>query len=163
MSKNPKLKKNGGKGTAVGNALRFLVKQGKTISPTILDLAGNITGIESLNDLSDIISGDEKIEQVDKDLLLKELELDMKLENEITKRWEADLHSDSWLSKNIRPLTLSFLLLNMFVFILLDSSLDGFDIRESWIDLLKSLLITAVGGYFVIRGGEKIMNKFKQN
>ena len=160
--KNPKLIKNGGKGTAVGNALRFLVKQGKTISPKILDIAGDITGIDSLNELSDLISGDEQISQVDKDLLLRELELDMQLEQEITKRWVADSMSDSWMSKNIRPLTLSFLLLNMFVFIMLDSSLEGFKIATEWIDLLKGLLMTAVGGYFVIRGGEKIMDKYKQ-
>ena len=112
--------------------------------------------------MSDLISGDEQIAQVDKDLLLRELEIDMQLEQEITKRWVADSMSDSWMSKNIRPLTLSFLLLNMFVFIMLDSSLDGFKIATEWIDLLKGLLMTAVGGYFVIRGGEKIMDKYKQ-
>ena len=159
---NDKKKKNGGKGTAVGNALRFLVKQGKTISPKILDIAGNITGIGSLNELSDLISGDEKIAQVDKDLLIKELELDMQLEQEITKRWVADSMSDSWLSKNIRPMTLAFLLICMFIFIMLDSSLEGFKMASEWIGLLKGLLMTAVGGYFVIRGGEKIMNNFKQ-
>ncbi len=159
---NDKKKKNGGKGTAVGNALRFLVKQGKTISPKILDIAGNITGIGSLNELSDLISGDEKIAQVDKDLLIKELELDMQLEQEITKRWVADSMSDSWLSKNIRPMTLGFLLICMFIFIMLDSSLEGFKMASEWIGLLKGLLMTAVGGYFVIRGGEKIMNNFKQ-
>ena len=42
---NPKLIKNGGNGTNVGNALRWLVKQGKAVSPELLDLAGNITGI----------------------------------------------------------------------------------------------------------------------
>lgn len=157
-----KKKKNGGKGTAVGNALRFLVKQGKSISPKILDLAGDITGIDSLNELSDLISGDDQIIQVDKDLLLRELELDMQLEQEITKRWVADSMSDSWMSKNIRPYTLAFLLVCMFVFIMLDSSLEGFKIATQWIDLLKGLLMTAVGGYFVIRGGEKIMNNFKQ-
>lgn len=161
MSKD-KLKKNGGQGTAVGNAIRFLVKQGKTFSPKILDLAGDITGIDCLNELGDLISGDEKIAQVDKDLLLREVQLDMQLEQEITKRWVADAHSDSWLSKNIRPMTLAFLLLNMFIFIVLDSSLEGFKIDKAWIDLLKGLLMTAVGGYFVIRGGEKIMNKYKQ-
>jgi len=45
---------------------------------------------------------------------------------------------------------------------MLDSSLEGFKISPEWIDLLKGLLMTAVGGYFVIRGGEKIMNNFKQ-
>ena len=158
---NDKKKKNGGKGTAVGNALRFLVKQGKTISPKILEVAGNITGIDSLKELGGLISGDKEITQIDKDLLIKELELDMQLEQEITKRWIADANSDSWMSKNIRPMTLAFLLICMFIFIMLDSSLDGFKIATEWIDLLKGLLMSAVGGYFIIRGGEKMVNKFK--
>jgi hypothetical protein len=162
MSKNPKLKKNGGQGTAIGNALRFLVKQGKTISPKILDLAGELTGIESLKDLGDAIKGDDGIVKIDKDLLLRELELDMQGEVEITKRWVADSMSDSWMSKNIRPYTLAFLLVSMFIFIMLDSSIEGFKISSEWIDLLKGLLMTAVGGYFVIRGGEKMMDKFKR-
>jgi hypothetical protein len=162
MSKNPKLKKNGGQGTAIGNALRFLVKQGKTISPKILDLAGELTGIESLKELGDAIKGDDGIVKIDKDLLLRELELDMQGEVEITKRWVADSMSDSWMSKNIRPYTLAFLLVSMFIFIMLDSSIEGFKISPEWIDLLKGLLMTAVGGYFVIRGGEKMMDKFKR-
>jgi hypothetical protein len=99
--------------------------------------------------------------QPDKDLLIRQIELDITMEKEITKRWEADLHSDSWMSKNIRPLTLSFLLACMFIFIMLDSSLEGFEINEEWIGLLKGLLMTAVGGYFVVRSGEKIVNKLK--
>ena len=161
MSKNPKLRKNGGKGTAIGNALRWLAKQGKAIAPEILNAAGSITGIESLSNLGDLISGDKTLSETDKQLLLAELELDKVREQEISKRWEADLHSDSWMSKNIRPITLAFLLFSMFLFIILDSSIEGFKIDPAWITLLQSLLITAVGGYFVIRGGEKMMNKWK--
>ena len=148
--------------TRVGDALRWLVKQGKNISPEILTLAGNITGVDALGKLGDAIKGDKNIDKVDKDLLLQELAYDMQLEAEITKRWEADLHSDSWASKNIRPYTLAFLLLCMFTFIMLDSSLEGFKIATEWIGLLKGLLMTAVGGYFVVRSGEKISNKFKK-
>ena len=50
----------------------------------------------------------------------------------------------------------------MFVFILLDSSLDGFKIASEWIGLLKGLLMTAVGGYFVVRSGEKIVTELKK-
>jgi hypothetical protein len=157
-----KRKKNGGEGTNVGNALRWLVKQGKTVAPEILSAAGTLTGIESLKKLGELIGSDPQISEADKNLLLAEIELDKTREEEISKRWEADLHSDSWLSKNIRPMTLSFLLFNMFVFIVLDSSLEGFKIASEWIDLLKTLLVTAVGGYFVIRGGEKMMNKWKE-
>jgi len=148
--------------TRVGDALRWLVKQGKNVSPELLDLASGITGIKQLSSLGDVIRGDKGLSKEDKDLLLQELQYDMQLETEITKRWEADLHSDSWASKNIRPLTLAFLLICMFVFIMLDSSLQGFKIASEWIGLLKALLVTAIGGYFVVRSGEKIVNKIKK-
>jgi hypothetical protein len=156
MSKNPKLRKNGGQGTAVGNALRFLLKQGKTISPKILDLAGDITGIESLKELGDAIKGDDGIVQVDKDLLLRELEQDVIEMQEVTKRWSSDMMSDSWLSKNIRPLSLAFLTLTLFIYIILDSSLEGFKIAEQWVSLLGNLLMLCYGGYFGARTLEKI-------
>ena len=160
---NPKLRKNGGSGTNVGNALRWLTKQGKTFAPEILEIAGNITGIDALEKLGSKIKGDEGISEIDKQLLLQELAYDMQLETAITKRWEADLHSDSWASKNIRPYTLAFLLVTMFLFVILDSvNAIDFDIDSEWIGLLKGLLMTAVGGYFVVRSGEKIINKVKK-
>ena len=149
-------------GTNVGNALRWLVKQGKSVSPTLLDVAGNITGIKQLSLLGDAIRGDKKLTPKDKDLLLAELNKDISIEQEITKRWEADANSDNYASKNIRPFTLAFLLICMFIFILLDSSLDGFKIASEWIGLLQALLVTAVGGYFVIRGAEKITKNIKK-
>ena len=151
-----KKKKNGGKGTNIGNALRWLKKQGKTIAPGILDLAGDITGIDALDKLGDLISGDTILSEADKELLIAELELDKTREQEISKRWVADLSSDSWAAKNIRPYTLAFLLVCMFIFVMLDSSIEGFKMKPEWIDLLKDLLMTAVGGYFVVRGAEKI-------
>ena len=153
-------KKKGG--TNVGNALRWLVKQGKSVSPTLLDVAGNITGIKQLSLLGDAIRGDKALTPQDKDLLLAELNKDIAIEQEITKRWVADANSDNYASKNIRPFTLAFLLICMFVFIMLDSALDGFKIAPEWIGLLKGLLMTAVGGYFVIRGAEKITKNIKK-
>ena len=153
-------KKKGG--TNVGNALRWLVKQGKSVSPTLLDVAGNITGIKQLSLLGDAIRGDKALTPKDKDLLLAELNKDIAIEQEITKRWEADANSDNYASKNIRPFTLAFLLVCMFVFIMLDSALEGFKIASEWIGLLKGLLMTAVGGYFVIRGAEKITKNIKK-
>ena len=156
---NPKLRKNGGKGTAVGNALRFLVKQGKTISPKILDLAGEITGIETLTMLGDAIKGDDGIGQVDKDLLLRELQQDVIEMQEVTKRWSSDMNSDSWLSKNIRPLSLAFLTITLFIYVILDSSLEGFKIDSEWISLLGNLLMLVYGAYYGSRGLEKIRKK----
>ena len=149
--------------TRVGDALRWLGKQGKEFAPELLNMAGAVTGIESLKVLGNAIKGDEGLSDLDKQMLLQELELDMVREEEITKRWEADLHSDSWMSKNIRPATLTFLLICMFIFIMLDSFFVGFDMNPAWITLLQGLLMTAVGGYFVVRSGEKIMNKWRDN
>ena len=148
--------------TRVGDALRFLAKQGKAFAPELLELAANVTGVKALDKLGDAIRGDKALTPQDKDLLLAELNKDIAIEQEITKRWVADANSDNYASKNIRPFTLAFLLFCMFVFILLDSSLDGFKIAPEWIGLLKGLLMTAVGGYFVIRGAEKITKDIKK-
>ena len=148
--------------TRVGDALRFLAKQGKAFAPELLELAANVTGVKALDKLGDAIRGDKALTPQDKDLLLAELNKDIAIEQEITKRWVADANSDSFASKNIRPFTLAFLLFCMFVFIMLDSALDGFKIAPEWIGLLKGLLMTAVGGYFVIRGAEKITKNIKK-
>jgi len=148
--------------TRVGDALRFLAKQGKAFAPELLELAANVTGVKALDKLGDAIRGDKALTPQDKDLLLAELNKDIAIEQEITKRWVADSNSDNYASKNIRPFTLAFLLFCMFVFIMLDSALDGFKIAPEWIGLLKGLLMTAVGGYFVIRGAEKITKDIKK-
>jgi len=133
-------KKNGT--TRVGDALRWLVKQGKDVAPELLSVVGSVTGIEQLKDLAAKIEGDSKLSETDKQLLLEELRYDMLEMQETTKRWVADMNSDSWLSKNIRPLSLAFLTLSLFLYIILDSSLEGFKIDSGWIDLLSSLSIS---------------------
>ena len=57
-------------------------------------------------------------------MLIKELEQDVIEMQEVTKRWSSDMNSDSWLSKNIRPLSLAFLTITLFIYVILDSSLD---------------------------------------
>jgi len=160
---NTKLKKNGGNGTNVGNALRWLVRQGKSIAPEILDIAANITGIDSLERLSDLIVGNTELSEVDKEILIENLRQDMVEMQETTKRWQSDMGSDSWLSKNIRPLSLAFLTVTLFIYIILDSALKGFKINDNWIDLLSSLLLLVYGGYFGMRSVEKVAKTFKQN
>jgi len=146
---NPKLKKNGGKGTRVGNLLRSInfSKVSEVVTSVLSgDIKGAIQTISNSNELSE--------QQVQ--MALKELEYDVIEMQEITKRWESDMASDSWLSKNIRPLSLAFLTLCLFIYIILDSSLEGFKIDEAWIDLLSSLLLLVYGGYFSARALEKI-------
>ncbi len=153
-------KKNGT--TRVGDALRWLVKQGKEVAPEILTIAGNVTGVEALNELATKIKGDTGLSETDKQMLLEELRHDVIEMQETTKRWTADMNSDSWLSKNIRPLSLAFLTLTLFLYIILDSSLEGFKINPNWIDLLSSLLLLVYGGYFGMRSAEKITKHWKK-
>jgi hypothetical protein len=83
-------------------------------------------------------------------------EYESKLDVEISKRWEADMKSDNWLAKSIRPLSLAFLLLVLTVFTLIDFGFADLDIKDSWVDLWQLLSITAFGAYFGSRGLEKI-------
>ena len=138
--------------TRIGDALRWLVKQGKNVAPEILTIAGNISGIKSLDELTE----EQRV------YALKLLESDVKEQEEITKRWVSDNSTDSFLTQNIRPLTLAFLTLTLFIYIILDSSLDGFKISEKWIDLLSSLLLLVYGGYFGARSAEKIVKSWKK-
>ena len=89
----------------------------------------------------------------------KILEHESNMQNQITERWRSDMNSDSWLSKNIRPLTLAFLLFALTIFTLIDFSFLGLEIQEAWIDLWQMLAITAFGAYFGGRSWEKIKRK----
>jgi len=152
MSNNPKLRKNGGKGTLFGNLLRGIVKTGKSVGVPLLDA---VTG-GKISDVFSALTKDDTLTPEEKEMLLKELEQDMIEMQEVTKRWQSDMTSDSWLSKNIRPLSLAFLTLTLFVYVILDSSLEGFTIKTEWVDLLSSLLLVVYGGYFGARAVEKV-------
>ena len=125
-------------------------------APGILDLAGDVLPDAGLFGLvKSLIKKDPVLLVEDKEKALKLLEQDMTELQEITKRWESDMKSDSYLSKNTRPLTLIFLTISLVIFILLDGLDISFSIDGSWVDLLKSLLITVYVAYFGSRGAEK--------
>lgn len=158
MSNNPKLRKNGGKGTFFGNLLRGIVKTGKSVGAPLLNA---VTG-GKISDVFSALTKDDTLTPEEKEMLLKELEQDMIEMQEVTKRWQSDMTSDSWLSKNIRPLSLAFLTLTLFVYVILDSSLEGFTIKTEWVNLLSSLLLVVYGGYFGARAVEKVAKIRKQ-
>lgn len=160
MAKKSYKDKNGT--TRVGDALRWLVANGKKVAPELLDIAGNITGIEPLKRLGDKIKSDGQLSEADKEMLLAELEFDMIEMQEVTKRWTSDNAADSFMTKNIRPMVLAFLTLTLFIYIILDSSIGGFNIAPQWIDLLSSLLLLVYGGYFGARSAEKIVKTWKK-
>ncbi len=77
-------------------------------------------------------------------------------EEQITRRWESDMKSDSWLSKNTRPMALIFLSFMAIAFIWVDSHHEiSFTVEQEWIGLLKQLLTTVYIAYFGSRGVEK--------
>ena len=94
----------------------------------------------------------------DKEKALKLLEMDMVEMQEVSKRWESDMKSDSWLSKNTRPMSLIFLTISMVLLILLDSFDWSFSVSTGWVDLLQTLLVTVYVAYFGSRGAEKFQS-----
>ena len=146
--------KNNGKGTFFGNLLRSLVKTGKKVSPIFDAITGG-----KVSDILKAIGNSKELTEAEKEMLVKELEQDVIEMQEITKRWQSDMLSDSWLSKNIRPLSLAFLTLTLFIYIILDSALEGFKIDSEWVSLLGNLLMLVYGGYFGARTLEKIRHK----
>jgi len=78
-----------------------------------------------------------------------------KMEANITDRWKADMNSDSWLSKNVRPMILIFLVVSTVLMIFIDAGTIQFTVEEKWTDLLQLVLITVIGAYFGGRSFEK--------
>ncbi len=156
-----KEKKNNGKGTAVGNALRFLMKQGKSIAPELLDIAGSVTGIKGLNSLGDAIRGDKEISDFDKELLLKELELDMVEMEEATKRLQSD--NQYMITRLVRPVSFVLMLLMFISIVLFDGNVGEFTINQAYIPVIQSLFSIMVIFYFSSRGIEKISKIIKKD
>jgi len=124
---------------------------GKLFSGGAADLVKGVGGvIDNLH-----TSAEEKLEAERK---IKELiaNYEVEMEKNITSRWEADLKSDSWLSKNVRPLVLIFLIICTMLLIFIDAGTIKFEVKSSWVDLLQLVLITVIGAYFGGRSFEKV-------
>ena len=76
-------------------------------------------------------------------------------DNNVTDRWKADMASDSWLSKNVRPGTLVYILTAYLLFALLDGA--GYKISESYVQLLGQWGMLVMTAYFGGRTVEKVM------
>ena len=92
---------------------------------------------------------------------LAELNADMNEQNNISERWKADLGSDSWLSKNVRPMTLVALLVAYFIF----ATASAFDIivKPEYVNLLGQMIMLIVSAYFGGRTLEKIVEMRNRN
>lgn len=74
---------------------------------------------------------------------------------QVTDRWKADMASDSWLSKNIRPMVLIFLTFVFSALAFTDGNIGEFKIAKEYIPIFQTLLVTVYGAYFVGRSWEK--------
>jgi len=145
MSKNRKKLKD----TAVG---KFLANAGSDIIGSLGDVLPD-KGVFGL--VKNLIKKDPVLPPEDKEKALALLNQDTVEMQEVSKRWASDMQSDSWLSKNTRPMTLIFLTVAMVLLIFIDSTGLNFSVDSGWVDLLKSLLITVYVAYFGSRGAEK--------
>ena len=124
---------------------------GKIFSSGAGDLVKNVGGV--IDNLT--TTKEEKLEAERK---IKELiaNYEIEMEKNITSRWEADLKSDSWLSINVRPMVLIFLIVCTMLLIFIDAGALKFEVKSSWVDLLQLVLITVIGAYFGGRSFEKV-------
>ena len=98
-----------------------------------------------------------KAEKLEAKRKMQELiaDYETKMEQNITDRWKSDMNSDSWLSKNVRPLVLIFLVVWTVIMIFIDAGTIAFEVEDKWTDLLQLVLITVIGAYFGGRTMEK--------
>ena len=99
-----------------------------------------------------------KEEKLAAELKIKDMIMgyEAEMQKQVTERWKMDMNSDSWLSKNIRPLVLVFLVVATVLLIFIDAGVISFKVQDKWTDLLQLVLITVIGAYFGGRSLEKV-------
>ena len=124
---------------------------GNLLSGGAADLVKGVGGV-----IDDLHTSEE--ERMAAEQKIKELiaDYEVEMEKNITSRWEADLKSDSWLSKNVRPMVLIFLIVCTMLLIFIDAGAIKFNVKDSYIDLLQLVLITVISAYFGGRSFEKV-------
>jgi hypothetical protein len=152
--KKPKYKDIHGT-TRIGDFLRS-IKKSNLIGDAV-DMVGELSTGNVLGALQTLLGKDEGLTQQDREHALELIKLDIEQEKGITKRWESDMKSDSLLSKNIRPMSLIFLTVCAMALIVADSMGIDFNVKENWINLLSTLLVSVYVAYFGSRGAEKVM------
>lgn len=135
--------------TRVGDFLRSLNFK------KIADVAMNIASGDLKGAVKAINSDPNALTDAQREYALKLIELDLEDMKGVTQRWSSDMSSDSFLSKNVRPMTLIFLTVMTMVLIIGDSYGVNFNVDASWIELLKTLLVTVFVAYFGGRSFEK--------
>lgn len=142
---------------------KTLIAKGKPILSGVLATVGDLLGKDSLITLGKIVSGSKELtgdeiaeanHQIDVDLEHFRIEEENK-----TERWKYDMQSDSFLSKNIRPMTVAAVIL-VFIYVMI-AGIHGKTISDAYVGLLGTVILTIIGGYFTLRWDEKRKSKNK--
>tara|TARA_A100000171_G_scaffold46906_1_gene52222 strand:- start:432 stop:821 length:390 start_codon:yes stop_codon:yes gene_type:complete len=111
---------------------------------------------QALNIIDEVVTSKEEKQQLKNEIEKAILDHEIEIQKNVTERWKADSSSDSWLSKNVRPLVLVFLVVSTVLMIFIEAGVIAFEVKASWIDLLQLVLITVIGAYFGGRSLEKV-------
>jgi|TARA_R110000772_G_scaffold234607_1_gene346182 hypothetical protein len=123
----------------------------KLLSAGAANLVKSVGGV-----LDNLITSKE--EKLAAELKIKDMIMgyEAEMQKQVTERWKVDMNSDSWLSKNIRPIVLVFLVVATVLLIFIDAGTIRFVVEDKWTDLLQLVLITVIGAYFGGRSLEKV-------
>ena len=115
---------------------------------------------QKIGDLADrFIQTKEEKDEFEKEMTKIFLDAEKDIQKNISERWKTDMTSDSWLSKNVRPMVLIFLVVSTVLLVFIDAGVIKFEVKASWVDLLQLVLITVISAYFGGRSIEKIRKK----
>ena len=135
------------KDTGLGKWLASKAPNVLTVVGELLPDQGALGLVKNLIDKDPDVDTDEGFAAVDAEIAFQ---------NNVTERWKADMSSDVKLAKLIRPITL-ISLMSMFMLTMIADSMDNwpFNVKDSYVDLLQVLMLTAFGAYFAGRTIEK--------
>ena len=127
---------------------------------TLAKGAGSLLGGDTIKDVGNIIDNLHTSKE-EKEAAKQKMEeilaaAEQAAQAQVSARWEADLKHGSWLSKNIRPLTLIFLTAIFTILSIFDGNVGEFTIGEAYVPVYQTLLMTVYAAYFAGRSIEKV-------
>ena len=126
----------------------------------VLSTIGSLLGGDTIKDIGGVIDNLHTSEEEKAAAKQKMEEIlaaaEQAAQVQVSARWEADMKHGSWLSKNIRPMTLIFLTVVFVILSVFDGNLGDFTISASYVPVYQTLLMTVYAAYFAGRSIEKV-------
>ena len=124
---------------------------GKIFSAGASDLVKSVGGV-----VDNLVTTDEERLEAKRKIESMIRGYEAEMQKQVTERWKVDMQSDSWLSKNVSPMVLIFLIVSTVLLVFIDAGVLSFEVKASWVNLLQLVLITVIGAYFGGRSLEKV-------